>query len=75
MSFNILANELVVWQCKEPKFSADADMQQLEELINALDLVDKAKAIKLSSAKLVKSLQLSDNEMLLVQVPGDGRCN
>ena len=64
------ADELAVWQCKEPKLLADANVDKLEDILHKVDFSDRRKAVRLASAKMVASLKLSRNEVLLVQMPG-----
>ena len=64
------ADELAVWQCKEPKLLADANVDELEDILHKVDFSDRRKAVRLASAKMVASLELSKNEVLLVQMPG-----
>ena len=64
------ADELAVWQCKEPKLLADANVDELEDILHKVDFSDRRKAVRLASAKMVASLKLSKNEVLLVQIPG-----
>ena len=63
------ANELIVWQCKEPKLLTDANINKLEDILHKVDFFDCRKAVQLASAKMVTSLKLSKNEVLLVQIP------
>jgi len=63
------ANELTVWQCKEPKLLTDANINKLEDILHKVDFSDRRKAVQLASTKMVTSLKLSKNEVLLVQIP------
>ena len=67
---NVDADRLTVWRCKEPKLLADANFDELEDILHKVDFSDRRKAVWLASAKMVASLKLSKNEVLLVQMPG-----
>jgi len=64
------ANSFTVWQCKEPKLLADVNVDELKDILDKVDFSDRRKAVRLASAKMVTSLKLSKNEVLLVQMPG-----
>jgi len=49
---------------------ADANVDELEDILHKVDFSDCRKAVRLASAKMVASLKLSKNEVLLVQIPG-----
>ena len=63
---NVDADHLTVWQCKEPKLLTDIKAKKLENI----DLSDRREAVQLASIKMVGSLELSKNEIILVQMPG-----
>ena len=63
-------NSFTVWQCKEPKLLADVNVDELKDILDKVDFSDRRKAVRLASAKMVASLKLSKNEVLLVQIPG-----
>ena len=67
---NVDTDCLTVWQCKEPKLLADANVDELEDILHKVDFSDRRKAVRLASVKMVASLKLSKNEELLVQMPG-----
>ena len=64
------ANSFTAWQCKESKLLANANVNELEDILYKVDFSNRRKAIWLASAKMVVSLKLSKNEVLLVQIPG-----
>ena len=39
------ANELTVWQCKEPKLLTDANVDELEDILHKVDFSDSRKAV------------------------------
>ena len=63
---NVDVDCLTVWQCKEPKLLADANVNKLEDILDKVDFSNHRKAVLLASAKMVGSLKLSKNEVLLV---------
>ena len=63
---NVDADRLTVWRCKEPKLLADINAKKLENV----DLSDCREAVQLASMETVGSLELSKNEIILVQIPG-----
>ena len=67
---NVDADHLTVWRCKEPKLLADANVDELEDILHKVDFSNRRKAVRLATAKMVTSLKLSKNEVLLVQMPG-----
>jgi len=42
---NVDADRLTVWQCKEPKLLADADFDELEDILHKVDFSDRRKAV------------------------------
>ncbi|KXN86844.1 hypothetical protein AN958_09580 [Leucoagaricus sp. SymC.cos] len=62
---------LEVRRCEEPKLSANATPNTLKRLIKTINFSDVTKVIRLASAETVSSLQLSENETLLVRLPRD----
>jgi len=60
------ADKLTVWQCKKPKLFVDANVNKLEEILHKVDFSDCRKTVQLASVKMVMSLKLSKNEILLV---------
>jgi hypothetical protein len=68
-SLNLPADELTVWQCKEPRLFTDQNEDELADEMTHVDFSNKTKASKLASAKKVVDLGLDENEILLVQLP------
>ena len=60
------ADKLTVWQCKKPKLLVDANVNKLKEILHEVDFFDCRKTVQLASVKMVMSLKLSKNEILLV---------
>ena len=65
---DVNANQLVVWRCKETQELDDADREQLELRVRAVFFDNKV--TKLGERQTIEELKLSDEEILLVQVPG-----
>jgi len=57
------ANKLTVWQFKKPKFLVDANVNKI---LHKVDFSDCRKTVQLASVKMMMSLKLSKNEILLV---------
>jgi len=66
---NVQAFELVVWRCKEPLLSTQSRIV-LQKGLSQIDLFKEEQAVELASGAKVASLQLGEDEVLLVQVPG-----
>ena len=73
MAFSYLANvqalDLVVWRCKKPLLSTQ-DEDELQEQLLKIDFRNKEQVVKLSSGSEIADLDLGEDEVLLVQVPG-----
>ena len=67
---NVNIDHLTVWWCKELKLLADVNVNELEDVLDKVDFSDHRKAVWLASTKMVGSLKLFKNEVLLVQIPG-----
>ena len=60
------ADKLTVWQCKKPKLLIDANVNKLKEILYKVNFSNCRKTVQLASVKMVMSLKLSKNEILLV---------
>ena len=67
---NVDVDHLTIWWYKKLKLLADANVNELEDVLDKVDFSNHRKAVWLASAKMVGSLKLSKNEVLLVQIPG-----
>ena len=64
------ANSFTVSQCKEPKLLADVNANKLQDTLKEVDSSDHEKVVELTEATMVINIELSKNEILLIQMPG-----
>jgi len=67
---NIKAHRLVIWWCKEPTFLSTQPRKMLQQCLSEIDFLSKEQVFKLASGAEIADLELGEDEVLLVQVPG-----
>ena len=60
---------LTVWKCTDPKLVTSKDEDEMEGILSSIDFTNKDKVKKLSGAQSISALNLTGDEILLIEVP------